>query len=350
MKSYGIKLLSFLTVLYIVLAAVLYFMWKGGVFDAEPTAGDLPHHHHSQTVVIVGDRDYKPFSFFNSQGMADGFDIELATELAHRLGMNPDIRLMNWTDALRAMADNEADMIMGIEMLVDDTGNDSIASTVPISSDTLRVFSQKSCRDHRFLNGLTMAELEGDRMRNTLAAMGISVSSRRYPDYTSAMKAVSKGEADFAVMRQAIGLRVLKDAAIRNVRPSLSLTDNYLCFAVSSGNRAMLAAANTELERMHCEGFIDRLTRKWMDSYISSMTLHQVFDSFPWLYAAVLALLAVYLAAVNRVVFDRNSQKILSRTLKKDSYYRSALFADAFAYIECNLTRDTVTGEYTEIV
>ncbi|MBR4749377.1 MAG: transporter substrate-binding domain-containing protein [Abditibacteriota bacterium] len=350
MKSFGIKLLLFLTCLYLVLAGVLFCLWRGGAFDAEPTAGVLPDHKHNQTLVIVGDRDYKPYSFFNSGGAADGFDIELAAELAHRLNMNPHVKLMSWHEALKAMENKEADLIMGIELLVDDANNKAITPTVPISSDTLRVFSHKPVKDPRFLNGLTMAGLEGDSMVHTLNAMDIGVKTRLYPDYTSAMKAVSTGEADFTVIRETIGVRVLKDTGIKNLRPSLALIDNYLCFAVSSDNKAMLDAVNTELERMQCEGFVDELSKKWMDSYLSTLSLHQVCDYNPWLYAVGLALLLLYLLAVNRVFYDRNSQKILSRSLKKDSYYRNALFSDAFAFIECNLSKDTVSGEYTEIV
>ncbi|MBQ9359125.1 MAG: transporter substrate-binding domain-containing protein, partial [Abditibacteriota bacterium] len=334
MKTFSERLLVLVTVLYLAVIAGFVLLWHTGRLDEDPTATVKPDNRYSQTLTVVGDMDYKPFSFLNDKGKADGHDIELAAELANRMNMNLDIKLMNWEDALDAMKKGEADLIMGIELQVDDKAHDFIEATVPISKDSISVFAPRAYRDIMALNSLKMAEIVDSGREGLLEASGIVVTHDAYPDYTSALKAVSKGDDDFVMMRYATGMQTLKKSGITNLRPSVKLMDNYLCFGGNPRNPSLLDAVNVELERMSSDGVMDRLSEKWMESFVSAQPIYVVFRHYPLLYGIVAAMLVIYILVLNMVSAEKNRQKILARSLRRDSVYQRALFSGAFAFVE----------------
>ena len=351
MKTSVGKVFIAANIIYILLIAAFAFLWKHGSFDADPVSEIRAENRFSQTLTVVADNDYRPYSFINEEGSPDGHDAELAAELANRLGMNLRLTLTGWSEALEMMENGKADIIMGIEMLVDDKAHSFISATVPISSDSLTVFSRKPFGDTFSLNGLTMAELENNEGREeVLRSCGVrDVRHTAYPTYQEAVKAVSEGKNDFVVMRYVTGMQILKETGVKNVRPSLALTGNYMCFGIDPANEELMAVVNAELERMFSDGTLKKLNEKWLESIVSGQPLKGVFAYYPWLYFAAGAMALFYLFLLNLLLTEKNRQKILARSMRRDSNYQRALFYGSYAFVECNITQNTVEGEYSEI-
>ena len=69
----------------------------------------------SRTFRVVGDKDYKPFSYLNERSVPCGYDIELVRELANRLGYNLELELMSWNEAVKMIQTNRIDVILGCD-------------------------------------------------------------------------------------------------------------------------------------------------------------------------------------------------------------------------------------------
>lgn len=86
--------------------ATTYLDWLNG--DLQPdvqdpieqpasTAGDLLETIQQSGILRVAtDSDYAPQSFKNPDGTWQGFDIDVATEVAHRLGVEPEFQHQDW--------------------------------------------------------------------------------------------------------------------------------------------------------------------------------------------------------------------------------------------------------------
>ena len=67
----------------------------------EPEVTIRPKNTFEKTLRVVGDVDYRPFSY-RLPGKAEprGYNIELIAELANRIEYNLDLKLMSWNEAI----------------------------------------------------------------------------------------------------------------------------------------------------------------------------------------------------------------------------------------------------------
>ena len=83
---------------------------------AEPEVTFHAYNNFSRTLKVVGDMDYKPFSYFHAnEAEPHGYDIEAVAVLANRMGVNLDLQLMDWSDAVDQMQKKKADLILGCD-------------------------------------------------------------------------------------------------------------------------------------------------------------------------------------------------------------------------------------------
>lgn len=87
--------------------ACMTFMFGGCTGEPESTevpGQDLPK-------IIVGCDDYTPFSYMDTNGELTGIDVELATEAFHRIGCEPEFRIISWEDKKELLHSGEIDCI-----------------------------------------------------------------------------------------------------------------------------------------------------------------------------------------------------------------------------------------------
>ena len=82
----------------------------------EPEVTVHPKNGFEKTLRVVGDADYRPFSYrLPDNPEPSGYNIELIAELANRIEYNLDLKLMSWNEAVSAMQNGEADLILGFD-------------------------------------------------------------------------------------------------------------------------------------------------------------------------------------------------------------------------------------------
>ena len=72
---------------------------------AAPSAGER------QTLRFGGDANYPPYHFLGPEGRPDGFDVALAREVSHDLGLEPVFELGDWGIAMERLARGEVDVV-----------------------------------------------------------------------------------------------------------------------------------------------------------------------------------------------------------------------------------------------
>ncbi|MBF0551857.1 MAG: PAS domain S-box protein, partial [Deltaproteobacteria bacterium] len=65
-------------------------------------------------VVVVGDRSYAPFEFFDATGQPQGIFVDIYRLWSEKTGIEVEYRLMTWEEVLKRLKDGQADVIGGI--------------------------------------------------------------------------------------------------------------------------------------------------------------------------------------------------------------------------------------------
>ena len=86
-------------------------------------------------LLIGGNKDFAPFEFQNSEGMPDGFTIDLMKAVARKEGLNIKFELGIWSDARDKLEDGKIDALAG--MLYSEERDKTFDFSVPYLRDCL---------------------------------------------------------------------------------------------------------------------------------------------------------------------------------------------------------------------
>ena len=116
-KNVNGKILVFVFVCIAVLVAVFLgiFLYLSGAFKQKPVVEVKADNTYDETLYVVTDRDYEPFSYIDENGEYAGLDVEMIAEIANRLNMNLDLKLVDWSEANEMFLSGEADAILNME-------------------------------------------------------------------------------------------------------------------------------------------------------------------------------------------------------------------------------------------
>ena len=137
-------LISYILIAVIWMITYLYTESKP-VINVQPER--LPSDNsYNQTLIVVMDKDNAPYSYFDSKGEFVGLDVDLANRLGNRLYMNVEIKPMVWSEALTAVNNGEADLIMSYS---DKTLNPTkdILPTLSIYNNPFAIFGNRNIKD-----------------------------------------------------------------------------------------------------------------------------------------------------------------------------------------------------------
>ena len=87
-----------------------------GLFTPDPTAQvTMTAAEDAPELVFVAAYDFAPYSYLNEDGTPNGMDVEIAYELANRLGMCPRIEFGTWSECKEKIKSGEADILLGLK-------------------------------------------------------------------------------------------------------------------------------------------------------------------------------------------------------------------------------------------
>ena len=141
-KKRHLLMLIFLLPLILATVFIVFYLYWSDTFRPEPKVEIQPENKFTKTLHVVTDEDYAPYSFIDAQGNYQGLDVEMMNEIANRMQMNLDLKLLDWNDANRTFIDGGADVIMNMEsdLIV---GNPNMLSTLPTTEKQYVVYGKK---------------------------------------------------------------------------------------------------------------------------------------------------------------------------------------------------------------
>ena len=210
----------------------------------EPEMTILPKNAFDKTLRVVGDIDYKPFSYAHGDFVPRGYDIELVAELANRLEYNLKYQLTSWVEAVAMIKEGEADLIMGCDKqdssVMDCAFNDLYNKRIALS--------------------------EGCGLKETMIRQHLWRNCFEYETVTDCVDAVLRGERDCFIAHATIGEVALRSFGrdVERFRGRMDIATGQMCLGIAEKNSEFLTKVDDALTEMRADGTLGRLQQKWI--------------------------------------------------------------------------------------
>lgn len=221
--------------------------------SALPAAG-------AEQALVGGDPNYPPFHYLNERGLAAGRDVELIRAIAADQGFTVEFSLLEWGRVLGQLERGSVDVV---PMFITEDRRARFDFSQPFARRHHQVFGP---RGSARVEGIE--DLAGRRVAVQFAGMayewlanqdaGIDIRPINIED--SAVLAVERGEADYALVPADIGERAIAVHGLEDiVALSPPLLERDYAFGVSRGRPALREKIDAGLARLRDSGELARI-------------------------------------------------------------------------------------------
>lgn len=311
-------------VIAFILMSTLFFVSPAFINSIGSTSAPkmeiFPNNTYKETLHVVADIDYEPYTYVLDDGSYAGHDVELISEIANELHMNLDLKLMPWDDAINAVRDKKADVVMGADVITDDTDSNMLM-TIPLADDMMTVFGKKDVESAGALYGSRIAVIKENGAMAILKSYMLDSYCTYYDTYTEAFQSVESDKNDFVISNFAVGNVIIRSLGSKDIKSTgVSIMQNHFCFGVREDKPELLDNINTELVKLSSDGEINRLQDKWVGNREKLQSMSDFFKEHLLLVilyvAGVFVLLVAYLTYT--VVHGRRREKLLTHQAETD--------------------------------
>lgn len=216
------------------------------------------------TLVVGTEGTYPPFTFHDASGELTGFDVEIAREIAERLGVEAEFLETQW-DAMFAGLDAERFDMVANQVGINDERKESYDFSDPyITSTAVLVVAEDNDEIQSFedLEG----KLSAQSLTSNYAEMATSYGAELegVEGFNQAIELLNSGRVDATINDNLTVLDFQQqrpDASIKVVDESGDAAQSGLLFR--QGNETLVEAANEALAGMIEDGTYEEISNKW---------------------------------------------------------------------------------------
>jgi two-component system sensor histidine kinase EvgS len=218
-------------------------------------------------ITIAAEPDYQPYSFVNERGEADGFAVELFLASADAMGISVEVRSGVWNEIKDDLAAGRIDALPVVGRTPE--REEYFDFTVPYLSmygGIVVAEDETQIETLADLRGRRVAVMKGDNAEEFLLREGFHSEIVSTPTFREAIALVAEGDADAVVVQRIVALQILEQTGMTGVRlldnPIPEFVQEY-CFAVTEGDKELLALLNEGLAIVVANGTFRRLQSRW---------------------------------------------------------------------------------------
>ena len=232
-----------------------------------------PDNQFEDTITVLADRDYNPYSFVDDKGNPQGYDIEFIYMLAKEMKVNVDFKMINWTMSLEEMDLSDVDIMVGLDY--SKSSEKVFDLSLPTQTSRYVAFGKEIFYDINEFHTKKLGILEGSvAIKLFIEPNHLSGNTKFYSTYEEAFQAISNNEIDYLVGRFNVGNRVLKEEKISDINAvGRILTSNSFCYGVSKNQHELLNRLNDAIYKLSSSGTTAQLSQKWLGSYVNFVTI-----------------------------------------------------------------------------
>ncbi|OON38466.1 amino acid ABC transporter substrate-binding protein [Izhakiella australiensis] len=216
----------------------------------------------------VGDcLSFAPFGFYDKAGNPDGYDVDLAKELAKRMGVK--LEMVNTTSANRIpnLQTNKVDVVFcNFTRNMERAKEIGFTQPYVVASEAMLVRKDSGIKSAHDMTDKTIATVKGSTNGDEVRSMGIKVKIQEYDSSQAAILAVKQGQADAMIEDNNFLAYQAK------LDPSLAVTNEalvpleYNAFGTRQGDQVWINYLNEFLFEINASGKNAEFYQKWFGS------------------------------------------------------------------------------------
>ncbi|MBO9686124.1 transporter substrate-binding domain-containing protein [Roseateles chitosanitabidus] len=223
------------------------------------------------TLRIAVEGTYPPFNYKDEKGQLTGFDVEIATAIAGKLGVKPEFTTTEWSGILAGLQAGKYDVIVNQVAATDERRKTFDFSTAYVMS-----YPQLIIRANETRQLLTPADLKGKKIgvgqgsNFAEQAKGFEgVEVRTYPGATEYLQDLATGRID-AALNDSLLIPYLKQKTKLPVKAGAAIgqaATNAIPFRKNSPK--FKAAIDKALSDLMADGTYAKISTKWFERDVS---------------------------------------------------------------------------------
>lgn len=288
----------------------------------------------------AGELDYPPLSLVRADGTAGGFSVELLRAALAAMGREVYFKVGPWSEIKRELAAGRLDVLPLVgrtperEALFDFTVPYLMLHGTIVVRDT-----QTGIETFADLKGRRVAVMGGDNAEEYMRREAVTERLVTTRSYAEALRRLAGGEFDAVVVQRLVARRLIDKLGLDGlemVERDLARFHQDFCFAVTEGNKELLALLNEGLAVVLTDGTYDRLRKQWLGAMELDKRNRQIHS----IARAVGATLLV--AVLVGVVWQRSLRRRMREAALIDSErrYRTLVETGPFGILEIDTEGD----------
>ncbi len=213
---------------------------------------------------------YPPFNFVNVVGELEGFDVDIAREIANRMGLEAELVTTAWDTIIGGLQAKRYDAILG-SMAITPARQEQVNFSDPyyISGAQLLVNADSDIQSPDDLQDAALAVVVGTTFEDEANALPGVTTVRLYEAEEMTLQDLQIGRVDGVITDRLIGLYMTEEMGLDFRLAGDLLYEETIAVAVHKDHPELLEAINVALAEMKEDGTYLEISEKWFGQDIS---------------------------------------------------------------------------------
>jgi polar amino acid transport system substrate-binding protein len=206
---------------------------------------------------------YPPLNF-KKDGKLTGFDVEIGTEIAKRIGLKANPVTNPWETIIQGLKANKYDAIIG-SMTATPERDKQVDFTNPyyLSGAQIFVAENSDLKAKEDLKGKKIGVIQASTWKDM--AVGLSDTVKEYPTDVNALQDLALGRLDAVITDKIVGVNAKNEKGLKIKAIGELLNEDRVSVAVKEGNKDLVDKINKAIKDMRDDGTYDKISKKWFN-------------------------------------------------------------------------------------
>jgi polar amino acid transport system substrate-binding protein len=216
------------------------------------------------TLRVADCLSFAPFGFYDKAGQPDGYDVDLAKELAKQMGVKLEVVNTTSADRIPNLQTAKVDVVFcNFTRNLERAKQIAFTNPYVVASEALLVKKSSGIKSINDMSNKTIATVKGSTNGDEVRSLNMQVKIQEYDSSQAAILAVKQGQAD-AMIEDNNFL-----AYQASLDPELTVTNEalvpleYNAFGVKAGDQVWLNYLNLFLFQVNASKLNAQLYKKW---------------------------------------------------------------------------------------
>jgi polar amino acid transport system substrate-binding protein len=210
---------------------------------------------------------YPPLNF-KKDGKLTGFDVEVGTEIAKRIGLEANPVTNPWETIIQGLKAKKYDAIIG-SMTATPERDKQVDFTNPYYLSGAQIFVAEGNSDIQSkedLAGKTVGVIQSSTWKDM--AEELSDDVKGYPTDVNALQDLALGRLDAVITDKIVGVNAKNEKGLEIQAIGDLLNEDRVSVAVTEGNKELVDKINEAIQSMIDDGTYAEISEKWFNENI----------------------------------------------------------------------------------